>query len=429
MEQRMPSTETYLAMHPDHSKHVLVQRAGLSEFDGVDGAGRLIAADDQGFISGSLLPFSEKPDIADNEMDAASVPALTEDNTGTVWRWFSINRIVEWVESKIVDIVCPVGTVRFELGFSATDRWLPLDGREIGASASGAALAGLEYQALYKYLWQNIPADNLILATATGVLTVKGESFESDWNIGKRVRLPYPAGRVFMMAGNGVGLNPRKVADTGGVERIQLTELNMPAHSHVTATAQAGASENIKIMTGVDVTVDITNTANTAVGGAVQVAVSASNVEAHSHNATVSVGQGGGGVHSHGISSATGGDATHTHTGTVTGSSDTLEIAAASANLPAVTTEATLPQHTHSSVASVAGLIPGVGHTHSATITNKLSASTTVVSKPVVKVVPKTADKSIFSVSTGNTRTQAAGNGAMYDSMPPFFAVNAYIRY
>lgn len=45
--------------------------------------------------------------------------------------------------------------------------------------------------------------------------------------------LPNLAGMVPIGAGNGVGLTPRNLGDTGGVEQVTLTANELPSHTHV----------------------------------------------------------------------------------------------------------------------------------------------------------------------------------------------------
>ena len=49
--------------------------------------------------------------------------------------------------------------------------------------------------------------------------------------------LPDLRGRVAMHPGNGPGLSPRRLGQSGGDETVTLTTLNMPAHTHQATTA------------------------------------------------------------------------------------------------------------------------------------------------------------------------------------------------
>ncbi len=104
--------------------------------------------------------------------------------------------------------------------------WLLLNGSSLGDTGSGATYTGTVYQALYEHLWGNLDD------TAAPVAGGRGASGSADWNAGKALTMPDARGRAPIGAGQGAGLTNRVVGRTGGAETHQLTEAEMPAHTH-----------------------------------------------------------------------------------------------------------------------------------------------------------------------------------------------------
>ena len=135
--------------------------------------------------------------------------------------------------------VTPTGTVLQTIALAAPSGWIVLDGRTIGAPASGAAFAGTAAEALFLMLWDSIVTSPIF--DSAGGPTGRGASGPADWAANKRLALPNARSRMLIGSGQGPGLSHRPQGGIGGAEFHQLTWSEMPAHTH-----------NIAISSGAD---------------------------------------------------------------------------------------------------------------------------------------------------------------------------------
>ncbi|MCP4306839.1 MAG: phage tail protein [bacterium] len=78
--------------------------------------------------------------------------------------------------------------------------------------------------------WAFCDGQLLPVAQNTALFSLVGTTYGGDGrtNFG----LPDLAGRVPVHAGNGPGLTPRQLGESGGTETVTLTEAQIPTHSH-----------------------------------------------------------------------------------------------------------------------------------------------------------------------------------------------------
>lgn len=421
----MAKGEVYITPHPDKSIDASVERAGMTEFEGTTGVGRLIAATDDGLISTTLMPFAQSPDVTDEPVETARLPVRVESPSGLVWRWLSITAILNWINDQIMDIVSPVGTVRLALGAEPGTKWLALDGRTLGSTASGAILAGEAYKRLYTVLWTSLSADVIKIYEATGIGTTKGTSAENDWALGKRIEMPAPSGRMLMLAGAGSGLTTRKLGEMAGEEEVQLSVLTMPKHNHKMYVAQSGTAQRVEFLDSVTVDVSISNNAETTLSGDLNATIGYSKVEDHSHGVSVTVNSGNA-AHDHDVT-LPGADLTHTHAADNGTTVDAASLAVTGSSIK--TSQATAP-HTHlASGSATSTTTAGNGHKHDLTLLSGYTADTRVTSTPTVTVRPNKKSAQMYDVSEGNATATDVGGDAKHNNMPPFFGLVAYVRY
>ncbi len=83
----------------------------------------------------------------------------------------------------------------------------------------------------------------LQIAQNTALFSIVGTIYGGDGRV--TFGLPNLQGRAAMHAGNGPGLSPRTIGQTGGVEDVTLTEAQMPNHNHLlTASSEAEGEDN-----------------------------------------------------------------------------------------------------------------------------------------------------------------------------------------
>lgn len=78
--------------------------------------------------------------------------------------------------------------------------------------------------------WAFCQGQTLAISEHSALFAIIGTQFGGDGRI--NFQLPNLAGRATIGTGNGIGLSPRYQGQYGGYERIQLTQNQMPAHSH-----------------------------------------------------------------------------------------------------------------------------------------------------------------------------------------------------
>jgi microcystin-dependent protein len=138
--------------------------------------------------------------------------------------------------------VLPSGVIMDWCGQSAPDGWVMANGRAIGNASSGASgRANDDTEALFLFLWANFA--DAQLAVSGG----RGASAQADFDANKTIALPDLRGRMTVgrdsMGSSSAGRITTATATaggnimgaTGGVERVTLTEAQMPTHKHFSA--------------------------------------------------------------------------------------------------------------------------------------------------------------------------------------------------
>nr|WP_254912994.1 tail fiber protein [Novosphingobium sp. B 225] len=75
------------------------------------------------------------------------------------------------------------------------------------------------------------------------LFTVLGTTYGGDG--ATTFALPNLLGRLSVGAGQGVGLTPRNLGESGGDRQVALTEAELPAHSHVPMASHAPATDTV----------------------------------------------------------------------------------------------------------------------------------------------------------------------------------------
>lgn len=164
--------------------------------------------------------------------EADNVPVLFTPPTAAVTPDFDVTGV-----ATTGDLKCSYGT-------SASPGWLLCNGRTLGSSASGAAYANENAEALFLHLW---PSTTLTVAGG------RGASPADDWAANKTITTPDIRGRTLAgldqmgaasAAGRLAGFNT--LGEARGTENVTLTEAQLPAHQH-TGTTNAGTSHSHSI--------------------------------------------------------------------------------------------------------------------------------------------------------------------------------------
>jgi len=127
-------------------------------------------------------------------------------------------------------------------GYSATapQGWLVQNGDTVGSAASGATKAAAIYEALYRYLWDNV--SDSYAAVSTG----RGASAAADFAANKTIALPTMADKSVYGVGTyatGQTAGSATTAITGTVATSGATTIStstMPAHTHGGYTGGGG---------------------------------------------------------------------------------------------------------------------------------------------------------------------------------------------
>tara|TARA_R110002072_G_scaffold42064_4_gene117448 strand:+ start:4657 stop:5220 length:564 start_codon:yes stop_codon:yes gene_type:complete len=78
--------------------------------------------------------------------------------------------------------------------------------------------------------WALCNGQLLSIADNTALFSILGTTYGGDGRT--TFGLPDLRGRIPMHPGNGPGLTPRQLGQKGGVERVQLTNSELPSHAH-----------------------------------------------------------------------------------------------------------------------------------------------------------------------------------------------------
>lgn len=145
-----------------------------------------------------------------------------------------------------VDQRFQTGDIKIRWATSAQTGWVRVNGRTIGAAASGATeRANADCENLFVFLWNN----DATLAVSGG----RGGTANGDWAANKTIALPDPRGRALVIldsfgnsAANRVtdavlGADSDALGAAGGASTHTLTSGQIPSHTH-TGTTDAGGN-------------------------------------------------------------------------------------------------------------------------------------------------------------------------------------------
>jgi hypothetical protein len=425
-------TEVYLTLHP--AGRGLVAHAASAASSGAGTAGRVLAANGEGRVDDSFLPFAGAADLADDEIEAAGLPAQTVAGGSRVWRWFGLPRLLAWLRVQAMNAVAPVGTVRLDVAGADDDYWLRLDGRTLGDGQSGADLSGDRYRDLYYCLWYAFTGSQALgVYSSEGLELARAAEAEIDWLSHHRLALPDPAGRTVLVAGAGAGLAVRAPGARGGSETVLVSKYYLPVHDHPMTVAQAGAAEQIQLVTGVTASASVTNVVAASPAVEAHIQLLEASAGEHKHTGTVTVSPTDLAPHAHGASAEEVEVGAHGHAAAL--DSDPLETVAVEDALGQTHGHAVEVQAggggSHQHPAGLALNLGGGGtlHTHQIIHDIRVEPNVTVASTPVITLNTTKVTRTISAVGEGGSRTGEAGQGSPLPVMPPFMAFVAVIRY
>lgn len=135
--------------------------------------------------------------------------------------------------------VVSTGDVRLTFKTTADTGWVMMDDGSIGSASSGASnRANADTEPLYTLLWDNVSD------TYAPVSSGRGASAAADFAANKTLTLPAALGRALGLSGAGSGLTSRSLGEGVGAETHQLTEAEMPSHTHADLKGSGGAGTN-----------------------------------------------------------------------------------------------------------------------------------------------------------------------------------------
>lgn len=160
----------------------------------------------------------------------------TEVTSGDIAEYTDAPFIKEKLKDKISEATADERYYRVETGdvefsyrptSSPKSGWIPAVEGTIGNASSGATIrANADTEALYTLFWDGMSD------TDAPVSGGRGASAAADFAADKTLTIPRLPGRTIGIAGAGTGLTVRALGEFLGEETHQLTEAQMPAHSH-----------------------------------------------------------------------------------------------------------------------------------------------------------------------------------------------------
>lgn len=432
-----PYGELFLVPHP--SGDGAIERAATTESKGTDSAGALVGLNGDGLISDSMLPYANAVDIADTEYESATLLTQVLTQEGRVWRWFGITALLEWLRDQVMDIVAPVGTLRWDISNTDVPYWVQVNGRKVGNTDSAADLAGEQYKRLFLKLWNTNAS--LKVFNAAGQEMVRNATAQLDWDANRNIQMPDMRGRKLTMAGQGAGLQNRPLGQLAGKEESLIEVQNLPKHKHTTTQAITGAPETLNLMTDVTGTVVVNSTALSTATTVIVGSVVPGPAEAQKPTVTVTTRNARVGSHGHTITpSGAWESAPHVHVSTgkveVDGTeypfTNTVESAVVSwLSTPtfAAATYTDTTGHTHTMDVVVSGNNTGGEHGHEMSAAATTKVTTTVANVPVLTLKPTKITKTITSVGDQSVETSEAGGGVAFNTMDPDMTAGLFIRY
>ncbi len=182
-------------------------------------------------------------------MSAITLPVPTH-SAGDVLPASTVSSI-----AQILNAVLPVGVIMdfFGLESQVPSGMLLCSGKTVGdASSNATARANADMSALFTHLWTIGNADgSLVIYTSAGATSTFGASASADWSAHKAIALPDMRGRTSAgnddMGGTDAGrivtndAESEKIGGVCGEENHELTEAEMPAHTHTLQRITGGA--------------------------------------------------------------------------------------------------------------------------------------------------------------------------------------------
>jgi hypothetical protein len=147
------------------------------------------------------------------------------------------------IQAMITAFASPPSTGDFKFSFkSAADPgWVIANDGTIGDAASGASTrANADCQNLFTFLWNNF--SNGFCPVTGG----RGANALADWNAHKVIQTGFLAGRVLGVAGSGLFLTARSIADFAGTETVTLTgrQSGIQSHQHYIGSRDSTADNS-----------------------------------------------------------------------------------------------------------------------------------------------------------------------------------------
>lgn len=171
----------------------------------------------------------------------ADVNAIIEDSA-QAYR-VTGQQILDFIRANIS--LPTTGDVKLTLKTAADSGWVLMNDGTIGNSASSATTrANADTEALFTLLWNNV------LDASAPVSGGRGANAAADFAANKTIKLSSALGRAIGISGAGAGLTSRALGSFLGAETHQLTESEMPIHTHVQNTHAHGLGGHVHGMAG-----------------------------------------------------------------------------------------------------------------------------------------------------------------------------------